>query len=174
MKKYMILFLLGKDRPGIVDDVSSILFQKGANIEDSRMASMGGCFSIMILLSFNAGQLEAIKVGVNELGKLGFETSLHEAEDPTATPREATLPLKLDVTAMDHPGIVQKVVHILRHHNINIISLDTQVTRAPLSGAPLFDLYLEAEVPVEKPIAKVKEELMGLAAEINLDLSFKK
>ena len=75
---------------------------------------------------------------------------------------------------MDHPGIVQKIVHLLHRHNINIKSLNTQVARAPLSGAPLFDLSLEADVPVEKPIARVKDELTELAAQMNLDLSFKK
>ena len=49
MKKFMILFYVGKDRPGIVHDVSTFLFDHGANIEDSRMAAMGGRFSIVML-----------------------------------------------------------------------------------------------------------------------------
>ena len=174
MKKYMILFSVGKDRPGIVDDVSTLLFKQGANIEDSRMAAMGGRFSIMTLFSCASEQLEGIKAGLDDLRKLGLETSLHEAEDPAATPSQPALPLKFDVLSMDHPGIVQKIVHLLHQHNINIKSLNTQVARAPLSGAPLFDLSLEADVPVEKPIAKVKDELMELAAQMNLDLNFKK
>ena len=174
MKKYMILFSVGKDRPGIVDDVSTLLFEKGANIEDSRMAAMGGRFSIMTLFSCTSEQLESIRVGLDDLRKLGLETSLHKAEDPTATPAQPALPMKFDVQSMDHPGIVQKIVHLLHQHNVNIKSLNTQVARAPLSGAPLFDLNLEADVPVEKPIARVKEELMELAAQMNLDLNFKK
>ena len=75
---------------------------------------------------------------------------------------------------MDHPGIVQRVVHILRQHNINIRSLNTQVRGAPLSGAPLFDLNLEADVPKDVSIATVKNELTDLAIQRNLDLSFKK
>ena len=74
---------------------------------------------------------------------------------------------------MDHPGIVQKVVKTLRQHSVNIQSMNTEVTRAPLSGAPMFGLNLEAAVPAEKPIAKVKDEISKLAAEMNLDLHFK-
>ena len=173
MKKYMILFLVGKDRPGIVDDVSTLLFRVGANIEDSRMAVMGGCFSIMTLFSCTNEQLKDIRADLKSLEDLGFETSLHSAEDPTTTPRRAELPLKIELTAMDHPGIVQKVVKTLRQHSINIQSMNTEVTRAPLSGAPMFGLNLEAAVPAEKPIAKVKEEISGLASEMNLDLHFK-
>ena len=173
MKKYMILFLVGKDRPGIVDDVSTLLFRVGANIEDSRMAVMGGCFSIMTLFSCTNEQLKDIRADLKSLEDLGFETSLHSAEDPTTTPRRAELPLKIELTAMDHPGIVQKVVKTLRQHSINIQSMNTEVTRAPLSGAPMFGLNLEAAVPTEKPIAKVKDEISALAAEMNLDLHFR-
>jgi len=173
MKKYMILFSVGKDRPGIVDDVSTLLFEHGANIEDSRMAVMGGRFSIMTLFSCTSDQADSIKVDLGDLRKRGLETSLHEAEDPTAVSGQPGLPLKFEVIAMDHPGIVQKVVHLLHRQNVNIESLDTQVNRAPLSGAPLFDLILEAKVPVETSIARVKEDLTELATEMNLDLNFK-
>ena len=168
----MILFLVGKDRPGIVDDVSGLLFDKGANIEDSRMASMGGSFSIMTLFSCTVDQLKNIEVEVENFKKLGFEASLHEAEDPVAVEKRPELRLKIEVTAMDHPGIVQRVVNILSRHDVNIESLNTQVTKAPLSGAPIFDLALEAGVPVEKSVAKIKEELTALAAEMNMDLNF--
>ena len=87
---------------------------------------------------------------------------------------KAGLPLKLEVVSMDHPGIVQKVVSVLHQHNVNIESLDTKVTSAPLSGTPLFDLILEAAVPAEESIATLKGELQALAAEMNLDLNFLK
>jgi len=173
MNKYLILFSVGKDRPGIVDDISTLLYEHGANIQDSRMAVMGGCFSSMTLFSCPSDRMEPIQKGLQGLRNLGLETSIHEAEGPKATPEMAALPLKIDVTAMDHPGIVQKIVHILRNHNVNILSLNTQVTQAPLSGAPLFGLTLEAAVPAEKPISRVKEALEAVAEEINLDLNFR-
>jgi glycine cleavage system transcriptional repressor len=174
MKNFTILFLVGKDRPGIVDDVSSFLFERGANIEDSHMAAMGGRFTIMTLFSCSSEQLEIITSELDHLQSFGFEVSLHEADDPGIVPQQAGLPLKLEVVSMDHPGIVQKVVSILHRHNVNISNLDTQITSAPLSGAPLFDLILEASVPAGESIVNVKEELQQLAAEMNLDLSFTK
>jgi glycine cleavage system transcriptional repressor len=169
----MILFSVGKDRPGIADDISTVLYQGGANIEDSRMAVLGGCFSIMTLFACTPEQLEAIREGLQGLKRVGLDTFLHEATDPTTAQRQPGLPLRLEVTAMDHPGIVQKVVHLLRSHGVNIETLDTQVSRAPLSGAPLFNLSLEATVPVGTPIAKVKQELDSLGREMDLDLFFR-
>ena len=172
MKTSMILLSVGKDRPGIVDDVSSFLYERGANIEDSRMAALGGCFSIMTLFSCNPDQAETIKGGLDVLARMGLESYIYEA-DPTARKREAGKPLKMDVRAMDHPGIVQKIVHVLRLRDVNIQSLNTHVSKAPLSGAPLFALELEADVPSEVSIERLKEELKGVAAQSNLDINFK-
>ncbi|MBI5118576.1 hypothetical protein HZA56_19075 [Candidatus Poribacteria bacterium] len=174
MKIFRILFLVGKDRPGIVDDVSTFLFERGANIEDSRMAALGGRFSIMTLFSCASEQLSVITTDLHKLTMLGFEASIHEAEDPGAVPRQAGLPLKLEVISMDHPGIVRKVVSILHRFGVNIRALDTQVTKAPLSGTSLFDLTLEADVPAGTSMSAVKDELLRLAAEMNLDLNFLK
>jgi len=172
MKEHYILFLVGKDRPGIVDDTAGLLYERGAKIEDSRMAVMGGCFSIMTLFSCSAEQLNDIKIGLESLRDLGLESTLHEVEEPAEETLQAALPLNIDVTAMDHPYIVQKIVHILRDHNVNILSLNTQVTQAPLSGSPLFNLTLQAAIPADEQVSKVKDDLNALAEEINLDLNF--
>ena len=70
MKTFMILFTVGKDRPGIVDEVSTLLYEQGANIEDSRMAVLGGCFSIMTLFSCGSEALESIRSGLGQLKNL--------------------------------------------------------------------------------------------------------
>jgi glycine cleavage system transcriptional repressor len=171
MKKYMILFSVSQDRPGIVDDVSSFLFERGANIEDSRMAALGGCFSIMTLFSCSGEQAETIKGDLNHLMTLGLESSIHDA-NPMDSKLEEGTPLKMDVRAMDHPGIVQGLVRILRLHDANIRSLNTHVSKAPLSGAPLFSLDLEADVQAGESIEILKKELTDLASKMNLELNF--
>lgn len=170
----MILFTVGKDRPGIVNDVSTLLFQHNANIEDSRMAALGGRFSIMTLFSAAPRDLERIKAAIGDLRQVGLESFLYEADDPQAGRRKPSLPLYVEVRAIDHPGIIKRVVHILHQGNVNIQSLKTDVNRAPLSGAPLLELSLEADVPADSSIAGIKEKLSDLAVEMNLDLSFTK
>ena len=172
MKKYTILFLVGKDRPGIVDDISTFLFERGANIEDSRMAVLGGCFSVMTLFSCSSQQLEEIEGNLSVLRKMGFETSLHRAQAPDSVFDAPDFPIKMRVTSMDHPGIVRKVVRILRRHDVNIRSMMTRMASAPLSGAPIFNLVLEASLPSENDVSKVREDLEDLADRMNMDLNF--
>ena len=172
MKKYAILFLVGKDRPGIVEEISTFLFERGANLEDSRMAAMGGRFSVMTLFSATADQFAGIESSLASLRKLGFDVSIHEADDPAVLSRTAELPLEFEITAMDHPGIVKSVVHALHQYGINIHALETRVSSAPLSGSPLFGLMIQAGVPEGVSVGRVKKELASLAEDLNMDLNF--
>jgi len=172
-KKHLILFSAGKDRPGIADEIATVLYEGGANLEDSRMVVLGGTFSGMTLFSCRSEQRGEIERGLEDLKRRGLCTYLYEAEEPTAASPPQGLPLRLEVKAMDHPGIVQKVVHLLHEHRVNIETLDTQVSQAPLSGTPLFTLSLGATVPAGKPIAQVKEDLLQLARDADLDLMFR-
>ena len=51
MNQKLVITALGKDRPGIVDELSSTLFTHQLNIEDSRMSVLGGEFAIQLLVS---------------------------------------------------------------------------------------------------------------------------
>ena len=44
MNDFLVLTAIGKDRPGIVDELSSVLLDSDLNIEDSRMSDVYSCF----------------------------------------------------------------------------------------------------------------------------------
>jgi predicted amino acid-binding ACT domain protein len=51
MKTYFILSVVGKDRPGIVADVSEVIYECGGNIEDSSMSLLRNHFALLLLFS---------------------------------------------------------------------------------------------------------------------------
>ena len=68
MKTYRILFLIGKDRAGIVDELSRFLFERDANIEDSRMAAMGGRFCVVTLFSCSPEKIRIVEADLDGYG----------------------------------------------------------------------------------------------------------
>ncbi len=174
MLSKMIFFVIGLDRPGIVKDVTQYLTERNANIEDSRMAVMGGQFTITCLCTCSPEEERSIRDDIRQLEGVGLSASVYDVRQTDSKPRRAALPLRFEITAMDHPGIVKTVVHLLHQYDVNIERLDTEVTQAPISAVPLFNLKLIATVPESSPISEVKRELLDLAAEENLDLSFVK
>ncbi len=48
MREGLIISAIGRDRPGIVDRLSGAIFRNGCNLEDSRMAILGGEFALAL------------------------------------------------------------------------------------------------------------------------------
>src|SRR3954470_21471930 len=77
---YAILTALGTDRPGIVDELSQFIFDRGGNIEDSRMVNLRGQFAIMVLVGGKADVIERIGKDVPEFAKrTGLSAELRPA-----------------------------------------------------------------------------------------------
>jgi glycine cleavage system transcriptional repressor len=169
MKSYAILTAVGADRVGIVDDLTSVILGRRCNIEESRMAVLGGEFAIVLLFS---GEEAGVRTLLEELpargAELGLGISAKETVPPKADPQSR--PYLLESVSLDTPGIVHSVTSLLRKHGVNIEDLETDTTPAPWTGAPLFSMRARLSVPGGTPIARLREELEDLEAETNLDL----
>ena len=82
-KKFLVVTAVGPDRSGIVSELSGIIHQAGANLEDSRMAALGGEFAVLLLASGEDAALERLtRVLADSQAKLG----LHIVQRPTSAP----------------------------------------------------------------------------------------
>jgi glycine cleavage system transcriptional repressor len=169
----LIVFATGRDRPGIVDRVTGLAYEAGANLEDSRMAILGGEFALIVLFTGGPSEIAKVERGMTEIG---HELDLTMQFKPTTTGpearrrEEAQIPYRLHAVAIDHPGIVHKVTRVLARRGINVARLDTSVSNAPVTGAPIFSLDGEVEVPASVPIGALRAELRELAERENIDL----
>lgn len=168
--QYLILSAVGSDRPGLVDEVSEFIFQRGGNIEDSRMVNLRGQFAMMVLI----GGAEAVMSRIrHELPHLISKSRLHAELRPAVAPVEARAasarPFKLVATAMDQAGLVHRIAHLLRSMEVNIESLHTRLAAAPYTGSPVFEMELLVSVPQGTSIAKLREQLGHLCDELNID-----
>jgi glycine cleavage system transcriptional repressor len=167
-RQYQVLTAVGRDRPGLVEKLSAFLLTAGANIEDSRMAILGGEFALILLFSGTADAVATVAKRSN-----GFAQELGLALTLAATePRRSTsdfLPYRLEVGGVDRPGIVARVSAVLAGHQINVATMESRVSYAPLSGTPMFQLRAELEVPSSTGLSKLRGQLAELCDEENLD-----
>lgn len=170
-KQYLVLSALGTDRPGIVADVTAFLDERGANVEDSRMAVLGGEFVLMMLVS---GTPEAVTRVQADRMALQQGSGLHIQLKPTDSPYQhratGAVPYQVTAYAMDHEGIVHAIASALSRRGVNIVSLETTTYPAPVSGTPLFRMELHMDVPHEVPLAQLRSELERVADAENVDI----
>ena len=167
---HAILTAIGADRPGLVDEVSQFIFERGGNIEDSRMVNLRGQFAMMVLIG---GSEDALRKVESELDALSQSSRLHAEIRPAEAERAAAqrdaIPYRLTATAIDQQGLVHRIAHVLRELGVNIESLDTRLAAAPYTGAPVFEMELVVSVPRTSPLSKLREQLGRLCDELNID-----
>lgn len=170
MTHHAVLTATGPDRPGLVDEVSQFLFEHGGNLEDSRMVNLRGQFAIVVLFSGDDATHAKVR---DDLPRFAETMKLHADLTPVR-PKEggaaaAAMPYRLTATAMDQAGLVHRISHLLREANVNIESLETKLSPAPITGAPMFELELLMAVPRQTPIGKLRDDLGRLCDELNID-----
>jgi glycine cleavage system transcriptional repressor len=135
-----VLTAVGPDRSGLVETVSEFLLERSLNIGESKMAVLGGEFAIILLGSGSKQDIARLNSEVNELGRTtGLQLSVRDTIDPSARQMQG-LYQSISVNCIDHPGIVQKITAVLKKHQANIESMETEIRPAPVTGAPVFFL----------------------------------
>ena len=168
------LSAIGRDRPGIVAGVSGALLQHGANIEDSRMAILGGHFTIMLIVSTPddadvdalARNLEAAR-GQLGLGALTLEkvTDEHGFTRPEASH-------VVTVYGADHPGIVHSVASTIADMGVNVIDVATHLIEAE-GKASIYAMMMEVDLPEDVSADRLETALRDVADREQLDLSIR-
>ena len=170
---HAILTAIGTDRPGIVDELSQFIFDRGGNIEDSRMVNLRGQFAIMVLVGAAADAAQRIAKDLPEFAKrIDMQAELRPAgAEPPRGEKGAVdaLAYRLVGTGIDQPGLVHRLAHLLREMNVNIESLETRLTPAPYTGAPMFELEAVLSVPRATQLSQLRQKLGAACDEINMD-----
>jgi glycine cleavage system transcriptional repressor len=167
--QHAVFTAIGPDHPGLVDEVTRFVADRGGNLEDSRMVNLRGQFAMMMLVAGSAEVVQRLRDG---LGELQATTGVHAEVRAAAAGRPssaAALPYKLSTWAMDHPGLMQSVAHLLGERGVNIESAETSLRPAPYTNAPLFEMELVLAVPQSVPVAGLREALGRICDELNID-----
>jgi glycine cleavage system transcriptional repressor len=78
---------------------------------------------------------------------------------------------RLKVMGLDHPGIVHRVSGLLAQLGVNVASLDTRLSEAPVSGAPVFVMAADIQVPLETTGIEIRRALDEVCSQEALDFS---
>lgn len=172
MTKKLVISALGADRPGIVDELSNIIYTHALNIEDSRMSVLGGEFAILLLVSGEQSAIDELRAQTSEIEQ-ALQMSLLLKSTTGSTTITNTVPYSVEVAALDNPGIVRNIASFFSNQNINIVNLQTEKYSAPHTGSPMFALHMTIGIPAETNIANLRENFIDVCDELNLDAELK-
>src|SRR3989338_8612797 len=103
MKKFLVISAIGKDRPGIVNELSKVIVDNGCNIEDSRMTVLGGEFALIVLISGSWSAVAKLETQVPVIRKKLDLTTTAKYTEPRPV-RNNMVPYLVDVVSIDQPS----------------------------------------------------------------------
>lgn len=167
-KNLLVISALGKDRPGIVDQLSGAVHGMGCNILDSRMMVLGGEFAVLMLIEGNWNTLAKLEDALPSLqNRLDLVITSKRTEE--RQPSSELLPYAVDVVSLDHPGIVHSLAGFFSERSINIEELVTSSYAAAHTGTPMFSVHMSVGIPANIHIASLRDEFMEFCDSMNLD-----
>jgi glycine cleavage system transcriptional repressor len=168
MSQRAVISAIGPDRPGIVNEIAAVVRELDLNIEDSRMTVLGGEFAILMSVT---GPERAVAGLEPRLARVCGELGLVHLFRPTVE-RDRTrpsIPYRVRVRAMDHPGIVHEIARFFSARQINIEDLNTETRPAAHTGTPIFDLTMRVQIPPGTQIRALRSAFESFCDEHDLD-----
>lgn len=170
-KEYLMITASGEDKVGLVDQLSGRITESGGNIEESRMAVLGGQFALIMLVSGPWNALSRLEGQIPALGEQLELTIIHKRTRKQER-KQAAAPYSVEVVAMDHPGIVRNLASFFSRNGINIEELQTDTYPAPHTGAPMFSVVMTVGIPAEMHIPTLRGNFLDYCDDLNLDATF--
>jgi len=173
MASRIMATITSRDRPGIVEQVTEVLVRHQANLEESRMARLGGDFAGIMKISVPEKRSAKLVAALGKLGKKGIHVGVRPIEGEMPERLAGHLPHEITVTGADHEGIVHSIAASLAELGANIEELSTSVVNAPITGAPLFNMRAVVGVPPSFGTGRLRERLDQIASAQGVDVVVK-
>jgi glycine cleavage system transcriptional repressor len=168
---HFALTIVGRDRPGIVSEVTEILFKQGCNLADSSCSILGGQFAMILILghpefidresfgdAFKPLEDADLTVALRVL-KPGGEIRSHITGDLCM----------ISVYGSDKPGIVYRVANVLGEKKVNITDLNTKLVGT--EDRPVYVMVIEAALPEGVEEEDVDVWLSPIRDELQVDIT---
>ncbi len=168
MNTPIVMTVIAKDRPGLVEMISARVAQCGGNWEQSRMCRLGGQFAGIVQVNVVDSNRMQLLDSLHELVSEGLRIIVHEDESPQESEREISL--KIAVIGHDHPGIIRDISTVLFKYEANVEELHTELQNEPHSGGLMFVANIRMSLAPGSDVDSLQKDLEDVAADLMVDL----
>lgn len=169
MNCYLIITVLGNDRPGLVSALADTVASHGGSWLESRMARLAGQFAGIARIECPAETVDALIAELQSPGQSGL-TVLAVREEVAAESVERRT-LIVDVVGNDRPGIVRELSAAVAKAGGNIEELTTGLESAPMSGQPMFRAHGVISIPEDTETAVLTAAIECLGGDLTVDIA---
>lgn len=167
MEALLVITVVAKDRPGLVESLAGAIARNGGNWLESRMSRLGGQFAGILRVAVLPPQREKLISALRALEANGLKLAIQE-DSPEARPQGRAAELSL--VGQDRPGIVRQISEAFARASVNVEELETECTSAAMSGETLFNARAIIHIPATCDTQTLRAELEKIASDLMVDL----
>ncbi len=165
----LVLTVIGDDRPGLVEQLATVISQHQGNWLESSMSHLAGKFAGIVCVSAARENIEALK---NALAGLpGLRITSEDSEPDNTVAKGSGRRLKLSLVGHDRIGIVKEVSQVLARHAVNVEDLSTFTASAPMSADILFHATAELTASPALDTRALTRDLELLSNDLMVDIT---
>ncbi len=164
----LVVTVIGKDRPGLVESVSAAVEAHGGSWVESRMSRLAGEFAGILRVSVPAAEAGALSEALEALRAYGLRVVVERGVEDAVEEGHVVV---LELVGSDRPGIVHKISEALAVRGVNVEELNTECEGAPWSGDTLFKATARLRAPRGLDLDQLRESLEAIAADLMVDIS---
>jgi glycine cleavage system regulatory protein len=162
----LVLTAIGDDKPGLVEQLSTVISRNNGNWLESSMSHLAGKFAGIVCVSVDENDLDALKRDLAALP--GLRITAEVSGEP---PAEARRRLTLVLVGHDRIGIVREVAQVLARHAVNVEELNTHTASAPMSAEILFHATAELTASPDLDSSALVRELEQISNDLIVDIT---
>jgi glycine cleavage system regulatory protein len=167
MSKSLVITLIGDDRPGIVESISSVIVQHQGEWVESRMANLSGKFAGILRVNLPDDQCESfIEKLKSSVGGLNLTIEQVEVNQQ----RNQQQCYRLELVGQDRPGIIHRISSLLVNNGATVEELESEVIDASMSGEKLFKANITLCLAEGYSMDELSKVLEDLANELIVDI----
>ena len=172
MERALVLTVIGKDQPGLVEALSDLIAEHEGNWDESRMARLAGHFAGVVQIHIHEDLAEGLIAALPTLADRGLSVNVVDSDWSLAVVDHQE-PLRLELVGQDRTGIVREISRTLAAFGISVQELRTVIESAPMSGERLFRAEAELVPPAKVELQQIRTALEKLADDMVVDITLK-
>ncbi len=166
--KKFVISVMSKDRPGIIADITTVIYDLDGDLADLNQSVLGGFFSMILIADFDETvTIQNLEAGFSDIKSETSLGAIVKEVDNDLELIEKSLPSETYVVTaqgVNRKGLVKVLGDFFYDRNINVLDLVTA------RSEKMYTMIFQVDLGHIESMKSLREELDLLGNDENLDL----
>jgi glycine cleavage system transcriptional repressor len=150
----------------VFNEITKLAAVNECHINYSHLYSLGGDHSMTLQITGNWSGIAKIETALPSIAKR-LDVDIVFKRSPQEKIDRFHLPYRIELMALDQPGLVYEVYEFI--NSLDIHTEQLEISTSKHEQTPVLKLSMLIEIPAESNIADIREQFLIFCDELNLD-----